>query len=164
MFCWKLSDICVQVVERDDNYWNNDMLPKLAKTWEQVVFLRPLSDEQLVDKFENKLMLDTTLELDMLTKRQVRRITQQEKMQFKKDAELNRINNITRKLEDAVDQIDKQNTWFGKHTNGEIVRVNLQQMTAETDFQIKMVEKSKAKKANFKPYGNYQKAKVYTFD
>ena len=109
-------------------------------------------------------MLDTTLELDMMTKRQVRRITQQEKMQFKKDAELNRINNITRKLEDAVDQIDKQNTWFGKHTNGEIVRVNLQQMTAETDFQIKRVEKSKAKKAKFKPYGNYQKAKVYTFD
>lgn len=164
MYCWKLSDICVQVVERDDNYWNADMQPKLAKTWEQVVILRPLSDEQLVDKFENKLMLDTTLELDMMTKRQVRRITQQEKMQFKKDAELNRINNITRKLEDAVDQIDKQNTWFGKHTNGEIVRVNLQQMTAETDFQIKRVEKSKAKKANFKPYGNYQKAKVYTFD
>lgn len=164
MYCWKLLDICVQVVERDDDYWNNDMCPKLAKTWEQVELLRPLSDEQLVNKFENKLMLDMTLKLDMMTERQVRRITQNDKIQFKKDQELNRINNITKKLEDAIDKIDLQKNWFGNNKNGEIVCVNLQQMTSDTDFQIKMVEKSKEKKAKFKTYGNYQKAKVYTFD
>lgn len=83
-YYWKLDIYDIKTVKRDDNEWNNTILPALTDFWTDVKQTRQKTNEDIINRFNN-IEFDETIEEvkngDEIIKRQLKYIARAKKKQ-----------------------------------------------------------------------------------
>jgi putative phage-type endonuclease len=170
---WRLEQISIQTVNRDIDLWNNSMAPNFAKFWKDVTECKNLSDEDLVKRYANKLVIDKSIILNPMVKRQIRIINKSYKETLKIAKENDDFKNITSSLGSTVDKINsyQQQPTTSQDTNCKVININLNRPIYHLaspiidDEQINIrnkIDKS-TYKSTFNKKGNPSKKPIYYF-
>jgi len=147
-YAWKLNNISIQTIEKDDEFWDNEIFIKLKQYWDDVERLRKLNDEDLVKEYPNQIMLDNEVELNNMKRRKISKITKIYKEKQRENKELIENNKLNSTLEGVI---------INSNESGEIINIRLSETDNIEQYRLSEIIHKETKKKTYNKRGNYKK-------
>ena len=147
-YAWKLNNISIQTIEKDDELWDNQIFIKLKHFWDDVERLRKLNDEELVKQYPTQIMLDNEVELNNMKRRKISKITKIYKEKQRQNKELIENNKLNNTLEGII---------INSNEPGEIINISLSETDNKEQYRLSEIIHKETKKKTYNKRGNYKK-------